>query len=190
MALTPSGCVSSFWVYNFVKFVILAIFSIFTRKCVTKFSYESFFWLKLRKKKEMASNFLPSPKLARERKANLWPRGLVKQEQIELKDWDEINSHGIGLPSPCTASSQAFSVNAFWWRIRDPKTRADRLIRNASATRNTKKKMAKKFLQSPNLARERKTNLWPRGGLHLPFCSLKRTKWERKKKKASYGPYN
>ena len=26
------------------------------------------------------------PKLARERKANLWPRGLVKQEQIELKD--------------------------------------------------------------------------------------------------------
>ena len=27
------------------------------------------------------------------------------------------------------------------------------------------KKMAKKFLQSPNLARERKTNLWPRGGL-------------------------
>ena len=87
----------------------------------------------------MASKFLPSPKLARERKANLWPRGLVKQEQIELKDWDEINSHGISLPSPCTASSQAFSVNAFWWRIWDPKTRADRLIRNASAARNTKK---------------------------------------------------
>ena len=120
----------------------------------------------------MASKFVPSPKLARERKANLWPRGLVKQEQIELKDWDEINSHGISLPSPCTASSQAFSVNAFWWRIRDPKTRADRLIRNASAARNTKK------------ARERKTNLWPRGGLHLPFCSLKRTKWEWKKKNA------
>ena len=71
-----------------LNFVILAIFSIFTRKCVTKFSYESFFWLKIakKKKKEMASKFLPSPKLARERKANLWPRGLVKQEQIELKD--------------------------------------------------------------------------------------------------------
>ena len=63
----------------------------------------------------------------------------MKQEQIELKDWDEINSLGIGLPIPCAASSQAFSVNAFWWRIRDPKTRADHLIRNASAAQNTKK---------------------------------------------------
>ena len=64
--------------------------------------HKIFLWIiflaKIAKNKEMASKFLSSPKLARERKANLWPRGLVKQEQIELKDWDEINSHGIGLP--------------------------------------------------------------------------------------------
>ena len=29
----------------------------------------------------------------------------VKREQIEIKDWDEINSLGIGVPSPGSASS-------------------------------------------------------------------------------------
>ena len=41
------------------------------------------------------------------------------------------------LPSPCTASSQAFPVNAFrWHETNGSKPRSDHMIQNASATRN------------------------------------------------------
>ena len=46
------------------------------------------------------------------------------------------------LPSPCTTSSQAFPVNAFWWCIRDErlggahKTCLDYMTWNVSATHN------------------------------------------------------
>ena len=41
------------------------------------------------------------------------------------------------LPSPCTASPQAFSVNAFRWReTNGSKIRSDHVTRNASARRN------------------------------------------------------
>ena len=46
------------------------------------------------------------------------------------------------LPSPCTTSSQAFSVNAFWWRIQNEwlvdahKTCLDYVTWNASSTDN------------------------------------------------------
>ena len=40
----------------------------------------------------------------------------------------------VPLPSPCTASFQALSVNEFRWRIRDE--RPDHVTRNASAVHN------------------------------------------------------
>ena len=41
------------------------------------------------------------------------------------------------LPSPCTASSQSFPVNAFRWReTNGSKNRSNHVTRNASATRN------------------------------------------------------
>ena len=41
-----------------------------------------------------------------------------------------VASPDIATPSPCTASSEAFSVKAFGWRIRD-KTSSDHVTRNA-----------------------------------------------------------
>ena len=41
----------------------------------------------------------------------------------------------LPLPSPWTASSQAFSVNSFRWRIRD-ENRSDHVTRNAQTARN------------------------------------------------------
>ena len=37
------------------------------------------------------------------------------------------------LPCPCTASSQAFSVNAFWWKQLAQKSHSDHVTRKASA---------------------------------------------------------
>ena len=64
-----------------------------------------------------------------------WQACLVKKScpktKISKVRWRQTSFFAVflHLPSPYTASSQAFSVNAFWWRIRDE--RSDHLIPNA-----------------------------------------------------------
>ena len=61
---------------------------------------------------------------------------LLCQAATHCSEGKEAQDVGISLPSPCTATSQAFLVSAFQWRIQDDKNPSDHVTRNALAARN------------------------------------------------------